>query len=90
MAKRFNYWEFSSNRIIHHKGIFEREESFSAQNSRVITRVDDIFERILFKAGTVTVIDSEKNVHVLKNVYNAIGKDKDIKRLLSVMKVAYD
>ena len=76
ISVRFNYWEFTSNRIIHHRGIFEREESFSAQNSRVITRVDDIFERILFRAGTVTIVDSEKNVHVLKNVYNAIGKDK--------------
>lgn len=89
ISTRFNYWEFSSNRIIHHKGVFEREESFSAQNSRVITSIDDIFERILFRAGTIQIIDPEKHIHVLRNVYNAVGKDKQIQIMLSVMKVTY-
>ncbi|MHA2365881.1 MAG: hypothetical protein ACXAC7_18120 [Candidatus Hodarchaeales archaeon] len=87
---RFNYWEFESNRIIHHNGIFEREESFSAQNSRVITRTDDIFERILFRAGTIFIIDPEKKVHEITNVYNAVNKDKIIQDLLSVVRVRED
>ena len=87
---RFNFWEFESNRIIHHRGIFEREESFSAQNSRVITSTDDIFERLLFRAGTIHILDPEKKLHIIENVYNANNKDKQIQELLSVVRVRSD
>lgn len=87
---RFNYWEFESNRIIHHRGIFEREESFSAQNSRVITSTDDIFERMLFRAGTIHILDPEKKLHIIENVYNANNKDRQIQELLSVVRVRAD
>ena len=87
---RFNFWEFESNRIIHHRGIFEREESFSAQNSRVITSIDDIFERILFRSGTIHIIDPEKKLHIIENVYNANNKDHQIQELLSVVRVRSD
>lgn len=87
ISSRFNYWVFESNRIIHHKGFFEREENFSAQNSRVVTMTDDIFERLLFRAGTVTIIDPRNGVHILSNVYNAVNKDKQIQELLSFIRV---
>ncbi len=87
---RFNFWEFESNRIIHHKGIFQRDESFNTQNSRVITSTDDIFELILFRAGTIHIIDPEKKLHVIENVYNATHKDKKIQDLLSVVRVRTD
>jgi hypothetical protein len=87
---RFVYWEFQSNRIIHHRGIFEREESFSAQQSRVITQTTDIFERLLFRAGTIYIIDSDKNVHKLENVYDAGGKDSKIQELMSTINVKTD
>ena len=90
LVARFNYWEFESNRIIHHRGVFEREESFSAQNSRVITSTDDIFERMLFRAGTIHIIDPEKKLHIIENVYNAVGKDKQIQDVLSVVRVKAD
>jgi hypothetical protein len=90
LVSHFNYWEFESNRIIHHRGVFEREESFSAQNSRVITSTDDIFERLLFRAGTIHIIDPEKKLHVINNVYNAVGKDHQIQDLLSVVRVRSD
>lgn len=87
---RFNFWEFESNRIIHHKGIFQRDESFNTQNTRVITSTDDIFELILFRAGTIHIIDPEKKLHVIENVYNATHKDKKIQDLLSVVRVRTD
>jgi len=87
---RFNFWEFESNRIIHHRGIFEREESFSSQNSRVITSTDDIFERLLFRAGTIHILDPEKKLHIIENVYNANNKDAQIQELLSVVRVRAD
>lgn len=83
----FNYWEFESNRISHHRGFFEREENFNAQSSRVITQTDDIFERLLWRAGTIYVIDTQGTVHRIENVYNAVGKDKVIQDLLSVIRV---
>lgn len=87
IGSRFNYWEFDSNRIVHHRGVFEREENFNAQNSRVITATEDIFERLLFRAGTITIIDPRQGVHILQNVYNAVNKDKKIQELLSVVRV---
>lgn len=84
---QFVYWEFTSNRIIHHRGIFEREESFSAQNSRVITETTDVFERLLFRAGTIYVIDDQGKVHKIENVYNAANKDDEIQDILSVVNV---
>ena len=90
LEARFNYWELESNRIIHHRGIFEKAESFSSQNSRVITSTDDIFERLLFRAGTIHIIDPEKKLHVIENVYNAHNKDREIQEILSVVRVRSD
>ena len=87
IQKRFDYWEIESNRIVHHRGLFEREESFSAQNSRVTTQTDDIFERILFLSGTVFIQDPEHNIHAIYNVFGASSKDKKIQDLLSVIRV---
>ncbi|MHA1991040.1 MAG: hypothetical protein ACW981_17345 [Candidatus Hodarchaeales archaeon] len=87
---RFDYWVFTSNRIEHHRGIFEREMSFSAQNSRVTTQTDDIFERVLFLAGTIFVQDPDRRVWPIYNVFGATGKDKRIQELLSVVRVKTD
>lgn len=84
---RFDYWVFTSNRIEHHRGIFEREMSFNAQNSRVTTQTDDIFERVLFLAGTIFVSDPDRRVFPIYNVFGANGKDKKIQNLLSVVRV---
>lgn len=90
LEARFNYWEFESNRITHHRGIFERAESWSAQNSSVITSTDDIFERLLFRSGTIHILDPEKKLHVIENVYSAHHKDKEIQEILSVVRVRTD
>ncbi|KKK62680.1 hypothetical protein LCGC14_3001900, partial [marine sediment metagenome] len=87
---RFDYWVFTSNRIEHHRGIFEREMSFNAQNSRVTTQTDDIFERVLFLAGTIFVSDPDRRVFPIYNVFGANGKDKKIQNLLSVVRVRTD
>lgn len=81
------YWEFEPNRITYHKGLFNDEESFPAQQSRVITETTDIFERLLFKAGTIFVIVGDNKVHKLENVFKAASKDKEITKLLSYMEV---
>lgn len=87
---RFDYWTFTSNRIEHHRGIFEREMSFSAQNSRVTTQTDDIFERVLFLAGTIFVQDPDRRVWPIYNVFGANGKDRRIQELLSYVRVKTD
>jgi len=84
---RFNYWEFTSNRISRRGGFFEREESFSAQSSRVVTETTDVFERLLFRAGVIYVIEGDKKVHQINNVYNAIGIDNKIQDMLSVINI---
>jgi hypothetical protein len=83
LGNLFNYWEISPNRIKHHKGLFEREENFSALNSKVVTEINDLFERLLFRAGTILITDPQGKVHILENVYKAVGKDKKIQDILS-------
>ena len=85
LSTYFTYWEISPNRIKHHKGLFEREENFSGLNSRVVTKIDDIFERLLFRAGTIQIHDPDGNVHELRNVYKAVKKDEKIQRILEVV-----
>ncbi|HKZ41375.1 MAG TPA: hypothetical protein VJ044_10465 [Candidatus Hodarchaeales archaeon] len=80
---RYEFWSFEGNRIVHHRGILEREMSFSAQNSRVTTSTEDIFERILFRAGTIYIQDPDKHIYVLDNVFGAVSKDKMIQKILS-------
>lgn len=84
---RFYYWIFEPNRIIHHRGVFEREEIYSTQSSKIQTETTDVLERFLFRAGTIIVVDDENQVHRLENVYNASRKDKLIKELFAVMTV---
>ena len=81
------YWEFQPNRIVHHRGLFDDEESFPAQQSRVITHTPDIFERLLFRAGTIFIIVGDDKIHKLENVYNAASKDDKIQKILSVINV---
>ncbi len=84
------YWEFEPNRIYHRRGLFDAEESFPAQQSHVITQTPDIFERLLFRAGTIFIVVGDNKIHKLENVYNAAKKDEKIQKLLSVINVEGD
>ena len=84
---RVVYWEFEPNRIIYHRGLFDNEESYPAQQSRVITETPDIFERLLFRAGTIFIVVNDNKIHKLENVYNAASKDDQIQKILSVINV---
>lgn len=84
------YWEFEPNRILHRRGLFDEEESFPAQASRVITQTPDIFERLLFRAGTIYIVVGDNKIHKLENVYNAASKDDKIQKILSVINVESD
>ncbi len=81
------YWEFEPNRITYHRGLFDTAESYPGQTSRVITETPDIFERLLFRAGTIFIIVNDDKIHKLENVYNAANKDDRIQKILSVMNV---
>lgn len=84
------YWQFEPNRILHRRGLFDNEESFPAQQSRIVTQTPDIFERLLFRAGTIFIIVGDEQIHKLENVYDAAVKDKKIKKILSVIKIEPD
>lgn len=84
---KIHYWEFQPNRITYHKGLFNDEESFPAQQSRIITETTDIFERLLFRAGTIFVVVGDNKVHKLENVYNAATKNEKIQKLVSFIQV---
>lgn len=81
------YWEFEPNRITYHRGLFDNEESFPTQQARIITETPDIFERLLFRAGTIFIVVNDNKIHKLENVYNAASKDHRIQKILSVINV---
>lgn len=81
----FNYWEIRPTEIYLHGGLFEDSQRFgNAQHAHIYKETPDIFERILFRSGTIVIIpDGSKNVFRLENVYNASGKEKKIREVLS-------
>lgn len=81
----FNYWEIRPTEIYLHGGLFEDSQRFgNAQHAHIYKETPDIFERLLFRSGTIVIIpDGSKTVYRLENVYNASGKEKRIREVLS-------
>ena len=81
----FNYWEIRSTEIYWKAGFFEDSKRLgNAQHAHIYKETPDIFERILFRSGTIVIIpDGSKIVYKLENVYNASGKEKKIREILS-------
>jgi hypothetical protein len=81
----FEYWEIRPTEIYRHGGLFEDSQRFgNAQDSHIYKETPDIFERLLFRSGTIVIIpEGTKNIYRLENVYNASGKEKKIREILS-------
>ncbi|MFW9991699.1 MAG: hypothetical protein ACFFD4_06540 [Candidatus Odinarchaeota archaeon] len=80
----FSYWEIRSTEIYHHHGLFADTKRYPAQGAFVRKETPDIFERILFRSANIIIIPSEtKEVIHINNVWNASGKEKRIREVLS-------
>ncbi len=50
---RFDYWELTSNELIHHTGLLGNIERFSTAGLKLNTEINDVFEYILAGAGRI-------------------------------------
>ncbi|MHA1449697.1 MAG: hypothetical protein ACTSP4_09795 [Candidatus Hodarchaeales archaeon] len=84
ISSRFSYWEIRSTEIYHHHGFFADTKRYPAQGAKILKETPDIFERILFRAANIIIIPAEtKEVITVNNVWNASGKEKKIREVLS-------
>lgn len=77
---RFDYWELTSNELIHHTGLLGDVERFSTAGLKLNTELNDVFEYILAGAGRIIInIPGQQRPYVLDNVLR-------IKKVLNVSK----
>lgn len=68
---RFDYWELSSNELIHHRGMLGDVERFSTAGLKLNCELNDVFEFLLAGAGRVVLtVPSIPRPIVLENVLN--------------------
>lgn len=69
MITRFDYWELTSNELIHHTGLLGNIERFSTAGLKLNTEINDVFEYILAGAGRIIMtIPGAPRPVVLDNV----------------------
>lgn len=69
VVTRFDYWELSSNELIHHSGLLGDVERFSTAGLKLNAEINDVFEYLLSGAGRM-ILNVPGNVRpvVLDNV----------------------
>lgn len=68
---RFDYWELTSNEIVHYHGILGDTERFSTSGLKLNKEIADIFEYVLCGAGRIILqIPNVPRPIVLENVPN--------------------
>ena len=85
---RFDYWEIRPNEILHHHGLWGNLKRYSAPHVRIDKEVNDVFEYMLLGAGRLILQPSgEQRAFVLDNVLRITQREKEITKLLGVLKV---
>jgi len=62
LSTRWKYWIVESNQITKKEGLFGRVERFSTAGVRYDIRIDDVFEYIIFKAGSIVFYFPTKKI----------------------------
>jgi hypothetical protein len=69
IVTRFDYWELTSNELIHHTGLLGDVERFSTAGLKLNTEIHDVFEYLLAGAGRIIMnIPGNPRPVVLDNV----------------------
>ena len=75
ISSRFDYYRIERNEIIHKKGIFSTNiERFPVRNLLIKKRITDLFEYLMFRAGSLTLIFVKGQVVHLNTVLNVKKK----------------
>jgi hypothetical protein len=84
LITRFDYWELTSNELIHHTGLLGNIERFSTGGLKLNTEINDVFEYILAGAGRIIMtIPGTPRPVVLDNVLRFNSIMERSKQLLS-------
>ncbi len=90
ITTRFDYYKIERNEVYHKKGIFSLStERFPVRGLRIKKEIPDLFEYMMLKAGTISMIWKNKIV-ILNTVLNVKKKIEKIDDLLSHLQVAVD
>lgn len=90
ITTRFDYYKIERNEVYHKKGIFSLStERFPVRGLRIKKEIPDLFEYMMLKAGTISMIWKNKIV-ILNTVLNVKKKIEQIDDLLSHLQVAVD
>lgn len=85
---RFDYWEITSNELLHHHGLLGDVERFPAPELRMTKEITDVFEYVLLGAGRLVLHPhGAQRATVLENVPFVARKEAMIQRLLSSLTV---
>ena len=88
LNSRFNYYRIERNEIIHKKGIFSTNvERYPVRGIRIKQSVPDLFEYLMFRAGSLTLIFAKGDIVHLNTVINVKKKAEQIDYLLSSLHV---
>jgi len=88
LTSRFDYYCIERNEIIHKKGIFSTNiERFPVRGLRIKKDIPDLFEYLMFRAGSLTLIIAKGSVVHLNTVLNVKKKVEQIDFLLSSLHV---
>ena len=55
IATRFNYWEISSNELVHHKGMMQDVERYATDGLQYHKEITDFFEYLLAGSGRIVL-----------------------------------
>jgi hypothetical protein len=84
VVTRFDYWELTSNELIHHTGLLGDVERYSTAGLKLNTELNDVFEYLLAGAGRIIMnIPGTPRPYVLDNVLQINKVLRTSKDLLS-------
>jgi len=91
LTSRFDYYRIERNEVIHKKGMFSVNiERFPVRGLRIKKDIPDIFEYLMFRAGSLTLIMAKGDIVHLNTVLNINKKADKIDLLLSSLQVMMD
>ena len=83
----FDYYTIERNELYHRKGLFTEAERWSLNNLQYTKKIPDIFEFLMFRAGTIKFYPSKTDVIILPTVLGINKKETQLDYILSKIKV---
>lgn len=83
----FDYYTIERNELYHRKGIFTMAERWTLTNLRFTKEVPDIFEFMMYRAGTIKFYPTKTDVIILPTVLGINKKETQLDYILSKIKV---